>query len=184
MTEHSSLPSSRIIPGFAFCPRCGAASLSVFDTRAVRCARCSFKFYFNCAAAVGGLLLYQGKLIIGVRGNDPQKGMLDMPGGFIEFGETAEEALAREVLEEVNIAIADPVYLTSAPNDYLYADVLYKTTDPFFVCKVEDISTLKAGDDVADYRLIAPTEIDPQQLAFTSGRIALAKLLERLHDFT
>lgn len=180
MTLNTSLPAHSPFADFVHCPRCGTAGLSNFDVRAVRCTACGFKFYFNCASAVGGLLFYQGKLIIGVRANDPQKGLLDVPGGFVEFDETAEEALAREVLEEINVRITHPVYLTSEPNNYVYAGVLYKTTDLFFVCEVDDLSTIKAGDDVADYRLIAPAEIDPQQLAFASSRAALRKLLDRM----
>jgi len=164
---------------FVHCPRCGAAPLSRVGERAVRCAACGFKFYFNCATAVGALLLYQGKLVLGVRGKEPCKGMLDMPGGFVEFGETAEEALRREVLEEFNLVISAPAYLLSAPNDYPYAGIVYKTTDLFFVCEVDDISAIRAGDDVAGYQLVDPGELEPQKLAFTSGRIALQRLLER-----
>ncbi len=108
--------------------------------------------------------------------------MLDFPGGFIEFDETAEQALAREVEEELNIKISSATYLTSVPNDYIYADVLYKTTDLYFICGVEDISNLKAMDDVAGFRLALPEEIDPQCLAFESGKKALQCLLEYLNS--
>lgn len=108
---------------------------------------------------------------------EPQKGMLDLPGGFVEFGESAEQALLREIREELNVEVVNPSYLTSAPNDYLYADVLYKITDLYYICEIDDISAIKPQDDVANYLLLSPNEVDPERLAFPSGRIALAQLL-------
>ncbi len=117
---------------------------------------------------------------MGLRGKDPQKGLLDFPGGFVEFDETAESALTREVLEELNVKVSTLSYLTSVPNNYWYAGVLYKTTDLYFICEIDDFSTLKAMDDVAGLCWLDPDAIDPQQLAFTSGRVALRCLREHL----
>ena len=167
------------VDSFVHCPRCARASLARHGERALRCADCGFLCYFNCAAAVAALLLHQGRLVLGVRAREPRKGMLDLPGGFVEFGETAEDALRREVMEELNLEIARPAYLGSAPNDYAYAGILYKTTDLLFVCDMDDISAIRAGDDVADYRLADPRGIDPQSLAFPSARAGLRLLLER-----
>lgn len=178
MARH--FPRGTPFADFRHCPRCGSASLAGHGKQAIRCAACGFEFYFNCAATVGALLLHQGKLILGVRARAPQQGMLDVPGGFIEYDETAEDALAREIFEELNIEIANPVYLTSAPNDYIYRGIHYKTTDLYFVCDVDNLSTLKAGDDIASHVLTDPEAIDPQTLAFTSCKIALRRLLERL----
>ncbi len=173
---------THITPSAAFrhCPQCGAASLSAHDGRATRCADCGFTFYFNCAAATAAIIFHQGKLLLGMRGKDPHKGMLDFPGGFVEFDETAEAALTREVLEELNIKVTTQAYFTSVPNNYWYAGVLYKTTDLYFICEIDDFSTLKAMDDVAGVCWVGPDEIDPQQLAFTSGRVALRRLREHL----
>lgn len=184
MTLHSRFPQDTPFADFRYCPRCGSASLSQQEQRALQCADCGFKFFFNCASAAGALLLYQGRLILGVRAKQPQKGMLDLPGGFIEYDETVEEALRREVKEEFNLDITHLAYLTSAPNNYCYADIVYKTTDLYFVCAVDDISSLKAGDDVADYEWVDPAGFDPEKLAFPSGRIAFQRLLELLQKKT
>ncbi len=165
---------------FIHCPRCGAGRLSRHDARAIRCLGCGFILYFNCATAAAAFILYRDRLVLGIRGKEPQLGMLDLPGGFVEFDETVENALAREVREELNLKISPPVYLTSAPNDYRYAGVLYKTMDLFFVCEVDDISQIKPMDDVSAYRLLKPHDIDPQELAFASVRVALQRFLERL----
>jgi ADP-ribose pyrophosphatase YjhB (NUDIX family) len=163
---------------FFHCPRCGAAPLAKFDERAILCHECGFKFYFNCGSATAAFLFYQDELILGVRGNPPQQGLLDCPGGFVEFDETAEDCLIREIKEELNLDISAPIYLTSAPNDYFYGGIVYKTTDLYFLTRVEDISQIRAQDDVADFVLIAPEAVDPSKLAFTSAKCALTKLLK------
>ncbi|MDD5034220.1 MAG: NUDIX domain-containing protein [Methylococcaceae bacterium] len=182
MTDLSGSTLKTPFSDFRFCSRCGATGVSVYGERAIRCADCGFKFYFNAASAVGGFVFHQGKLILAVRGQNPQKGMLDLPGGFVEYDETLEDALRREILEELNIRVSNLVYLTSAPNDYLYAEVLYKITDAYFLCEVEDIAGIEAKDDVAAYVLLAPEELDPQRLAFPPGRVAFRQLLEFLEN--
>jgi ADP-ribose pyrophosphatase YjhB (NUDIX family) len=161
---------------FRYCPHCGTEGPCVEGNRALRCGRCGLLFFFNSAAAAGAFVFHRGQLILCVRAKDPAKGMLDVPGGFVEFDETVEEGLRREIYEELHIETGGFRYLRSAPNDYIYAGVPYKTTDLFFVCEAPDIGGIRAADDVADYLLIAPDDLDPARLAFTSTRAAFAGL--------
>jgi ADP-ribose pyrophosphatase YjhB (NUDIX family)/DNA-directed RNA polymerase subunit RPC12/RpoP len=165
---------------FHYCPRCGTEEPRTEGSRALRCERCGFLFFFNSAAAAGAFIFHRGQLILCVRAKEPAQGMLDVPGGFIDFDETVEEGLRREIREELHIETSDFRYLLSAPNDYTYAGVPYKTTDLFFVCEAPDISGIRAADDVADYLLIAPDELDPARLAFVSTRAAFAVLRDEL----
>src|SRR5438876_713208 len=55
------------------------------------------------AVTVDGLVLHDGKLVAVRRRNDPFRGMPALPGGFIELGERAEDAVVREVLEEAGL---------------------------------------------------------------------------------
>jgi ADP-ribose pyrophosphatase YjhB (NUDIX family) len=162
---------------FRFCPRCGAEGPGIDGARSLRCGHCGFLYFFNSAAAAGAFVLYEGSLILCVRAKEPARGMLDLPGGFIEFDETVEEGLQREIQEELNIATTDFRYLASAPNDYLYAEVPYKTTDLFFVCEAPDIRDIRPADDVGDFLLVAPRDLDPHRLAFSSARTAFEALL-------
>ncbi len=56
---------------------------------------------------VYGLLFNEGKLLLIKKYGGPYNGKLDMPGGTIEFGETPEQALFREIKEEVGFDIID-----------------------------------------------------------------------------
>jgi len=53
--------------------------------------------------AVDALILIDDKLVLVRRGNDPFKGKYALPGGFVEFGETTEEAVRREIMEETGL---------------------------------------------------------------------------------
>ncbi|MBM3203227.1 NUDIX domain-containing protein [Candidatus Woesearchaeota archaeon] len=167
------------LDAFRFCPRCGHDHLNTGQERAVRCGVCGFLFFFNTAAASAAFLFHGDQLILCVRAREPGRDKLDLPGGFIEYDETVEQGLRREIREELNLETGQLDYLCSAPNDYLYAGVLYKVTDLFFTGVVEDIGSIKPADDVGGYRLAKPEAIDPAGFAFHSTRTAFQYLLSR-----
>lgn len=162
---------------FRFCPGCGQDALNSDNDRVIQCRNCHFKYYFNTATASGAFVFHEGQLILCIRGRDPGKGKLDVPGGFIEYDETLEQGLQREIREELNLETEDYQYLASAPNDYRYAGISYKVTDVFFTCVAPSLDALMAADDVADYRLLKPEDVVPDEFAFTSTRFAFEQLM-------
>ncbi len=162
---------------FKYCPKCGAAALRMTGGKLIRCEACGFEFYLNSAAAVAALIVDgPGRLLITVRGKDPGKGRWDLPGGFVDPGESAEEALQREVREEVGLEVTAMQYLGSYPNTYEYMGVRYATMDMGFVCQVGSISQAAAREiDIETVLFKHPGEIDLSQFAFRS----LARLVEQ-----
>ena len=53
------------------------------------------------------ILNEKNELLVCRRAKDPAKGTLDLPGGFIDMNETGEEGVAREVLEETGLDVAN-----------------------------------------------------------------------------
>lgn len=165
-TQHGSQKSP-----FRFCPRCGRQALIPHEVKAYRCTECRFEFYLNVAAAVAGFILdAQGRLLVTVRGKDPGKGTLDLPGGFIDPYENAEQAIRREIKEELNLEVTDTVYLFSSPNQYPYMNVTYHTMDLGYLCRVEQFGNLKLADEIADYRFVDPSQLKTELFGFPSIR--------------
>jgi len=153
---------------FKFCPRCGKAAISGFRQNALRCENCRFVYFHNCAAAVAGIIETGKGIILARRAEEPKKGDYDLPGGFVGYLENFEEALKREVKEELNLQIQGFQYLGSFPNVYSYQDVTYFTTDAIFVVKTSNLECLKLSKEIAEIVISDPGEIDQGKIAFES----------------
>jgi len=163
-------PSTLPVDVFRFCPRCGS-SFNVQDDRSFLCAGCGLHYFINASAAVCALIIdQQDRLLLTIRGHDPGKGMLDLPGGFVNPLETAEEALRRELREELNLEIDTFAYFGSSPNRYVFSGLTYFTLDLAYVCQARDLSGLKPDDDVAGALFVPVSEVDLDTIAFESIR--------------
>ena len=151
------------------CPLCGTESTTA-GSHPFSCSNtdCGYQFYFSPVTAVGALIVDpQGRLLFIVRGKDPGKGKLGLPGGFVDSGETAEVALIREVEEELSLTITQYQYLASFPNRYDYAGISLPVTDLFFVSWVESFDPIQEQPGEVDgWKFVLPEKIRKQQLAF------------------
>jgi ADP-ribose pyrophosphatase YjhB (NUDIX family) len=111
------------------------------------------------------------------RAKDPGAGKLGVPGGFIDFGESAEEGLRREVREEVGIEIDRLCFLTSFPNVYAYRDVTYPVVDLYFTAFAVNPAAARPLDAVAAVEWRQPADVPEDEMAFPSMRVAMAALL-------
>jgi NAD+ diphosphatase len=151
------------------CPRCGQQGFEFDNKKMFFCKACNFNFYINPAAAVTAILeSTDGKIVLTKRKYEPRSGFYDLPGGFVDIMERAEDALKREVLEELGIKIDRIKFLTSFPNDYVFKGISYFTCDIAFVCPIEDLSGLKPADDVSGALIINPGDINFKMISFPS----------------
>ncbi|MHC4510895.1 MAG: NUDIX hydrolase [Planctomycetota bacterium] len=141
------------------------------------CRSCSFTYFHNVAAAVAAILELDTKILLIRRAKEPGKGKLDLPGGFIDAKENAEEAVKREVREELNVDVEVVSYLGSWPNVYEYESVTYQTCDLFFHARIDAIPTESDKREVAELLLMDPAEIPLGELAFASTRTCLSHLI-------
>jgi ADP-ribose pyrophosphatase YjhB (NUDIX family) len=163
---------------FRFCPRCGAARPA--DDRGkspLECPVCKLVFYFNpCVAAAAFVFDSHGRILLIRRAREPSAGMLGVPGGFIDFGESAEEGLRREVREEVGIEIDRMRFLVSFPNIYHYREVTYPVVDLYFTAHAGDPEAVRPLDAVESVEWRFPREVREDEMAFASMRAAIIAL--------
>ncbi len=159
---------------FLYCPKCSSNRFITHNEKSKKCEACGFVYYLNPSAACAAFILNDdGHLLVCRRGKEPSKGLLDLPGGFTDFNETVEQAIAREVKEELNGEVILARYLFSLPNDYLYSGMNIPTLDMFFECKLSDYKHLSPNDDVEAYFFLPISEINPALFGFKSIRKAV-----------
>lgn len=171
---------------FKFCPMCGSRNIENHADRKWLCPDCGFDLYNNVATAVG-IIIYDknDKVLFEVRAKEPRKGFLAVPGGFVDFNESAEEAVLRECREEIGVEVSGATFLCSAPNIYEYKGIEYKTCDLFFSAPLPDkydsiedyIKSLKAEESEVlgfEAHLVSnEADLECLPLAFGSARTAL-----------
>lgn len=157
---------------------CGSHHFVENSKASKKCENCGFEFFMNPSSAnVAIITNSKGEILVERRRNEPAKGTLDLPGGFADMGETVETGVAREVKEETGLTVTAMDYLFSQPNRYLYSGIDIPTLDLFFRCRVDDISTLAAGDDAAETLWLAPDEIHPDDFGLTSIREGVKRII-------
>lgn len=165
---------------FKFCPKCGSSDFLEYNNKSKKCSECGFNYYFNSSAAVVAVIENKnGEILVARRAKDPAKDTFDLPGGFIDMFETAEETVCREVKEETRLNVTDVSYLFSIPNIYLYSDFEVHTVDMFFKCRVNDFSNLMALDDVSELFFISSDELNPADFGLISVRKGVERLLSQ-----
>lgn len=156
---------------FNFCPNCKSRDFSFENDFKFHCNSCDFVFYHNIAAAVAVIIKHEDKILFTVRNVEPDKGKWDLPGGFIDPNENAEEAAYRELKEELGIDLLpeDLKYITTSPNNYLYKNVPYRTMDIFYEIEIDSNQIqIAAADEIKDLIWVAKEEIQIDKIGFTS----------------
>jgi 8-oxo-dGTP diphosphatase len=113
-------PTHELQPPFRFCPLCGGRldkkRIKINEPERLVCGHCSFVYYLDPKVAAGTVTLLEKGIVLVKRGISPGYGKWVIPGGFVDRGETLEEAAIRETLEETNLQVR----ITSLLNVYSY----------------------------------------------------------------
>jgi ADP-ribose pyrophosphatase YjhB (NUDIX family) len=154
-----------------FCNECGAADLQTtmpYGDVGLRfnCRACGAVHYPKHSVVAGCVAGFHGRILLCQRAIEPYRGMWTIPGGYVEIGETLQEAAMRETREEAQAEVTD-LRLLAVYNLPMFSEVYVlfaaRLVEPRFV----------AGPESLAVKLIAPEQIDWQSLAFPMVREAL-----------
>ena len=167
---------------FCYCPKCGSSEFEIHNALSRHCANCGFTYYQNPRASTAAFILNgKGELLVARRAKDPAKGTLDLPGGFVDNNENAEQGMVREIREETGLKVeADKVqYLFSIPNIYHYSGMDIHTLDLFFLCRVADDAEVMAADDAAELTWLPLRDVYVERFGLRSIREAIHRFLQQ-----
>jgi NAD+ diphosphatase len=97
-----------------FCPRCGAPTKMVDAGYRRLCGKCNAE-HFPRVDPVVIMLATDGDACLVGRGKQFPPGMFSALAGFVEPGETVEEAVRRELTEEASVEVGDVTYYATQP---------------------------------------------------------------------
>ncbi|MBT02156.1 NUDIX hydrolase [bacterium] len=132
-----------------YCSICGNKNTFSFieGRNRYHCEKCLTIHYQNPKPTATIICLKKNKILLARRAFEPAIGEWGLPGGFMELGETLEEAARRELKEETNLD-GEVIGMIGTCSHYgtIFGDILSIAVE----MKVSNFSKIKAGDDAQD----------------------------------
>jgi ADP-ribose pyrophosphatase YjhB (NUDIX family) len=155
---------------YRFCPRCGGKlgweKIKPIEPERLVCRSCAFIFYLDPKVVAGTLFTIDKSVVLLRRGVEPAMGKWVFPGGYVDRGESVEEAAIRETKEESQLEVT----LNSLLGVYSYP----RSPNVIVVYTAEVTGgELAAGDESLEAGRFAPDKIPWEELGFPSTRDAL-----------
>ena len=115
---------------------------------------------------VGGIIFHEDQVLLIKRGMEPSLGQWSIPGGAVHVGETLEEAVRREILEETHLEVE--VLTLAKVLDRIFHDpegrVVYHYVLVDFLCRCK-AGELKSDTDAQDARFVSLQDLPSYQIA-------------------
>ncbi len=157
------------LEGVSFCPRCGRHADVAFP-RSISCPSCGYGAYYNPKPVACTIPITDGGSVILLRrGFDPGAGLWTFPGGFVDLGESVEQAAARETMEELQLQVElqGLIGIYSRPDDRVV----------LIVFRARALGEPRTTPEATEVRAFPPDAIPFGELAFWSTEAALRDLV-------
>lgn len=168
-----------------YCIQCGRRLAQARERGEVvsRCRACGWTDWFNPAPTASVLILRRDRgrraeVLLVRRAFAPARGAWDVPGGFVDRGETGEQAARREVREELGVDVEIGPFVGAFPD--IYGADRAPSFNLYFAARLRrGDATIRVADDASGFRWF-PLDRLPSRLAFKNNRQALRALARLL----
>lgn len=152
---------------YRYCPLCGGKMQQAEQSKLCcsNCGKNQFIMPNTCTSII--ITNNQNQILLAKRKIEPKKDFWDLPGGFLQPNETAEDGAIREIKEELGIDIEKLEYVGSAYDTYLYQEIDIPTLSIVFTTRVSD-EKLTPQDDVSMVQFFDQEDIPFEKIAFGS----------------
>lgn len=171
------MTSQNPVSVFKFCPKCGGALTAQRQEGKplLVCVQCDFHFYQNVSTTTALLIERSGNILLVRRGIEPSLGLLDVPGGFVDWGEEAEDGAKREAQEELGVSLSRLVLFGTYHDWYHTQGLALSVLALYYAATIHDEP--KAGSDASSIEWHALGALPKDQFAFPHMRKALRDYL-------
>jgi ADP-ribose pyrophosphatase YjhB (NUDIX family) len=124
--------------------------------------------------AAAALIVHDGRVLLGKRARPPYAGTWDLPGGFLESGETPERGLVRELREELGVGVRRLRFVGFAsdpygPGGFAVLAIVFRVTPSSL--------RVRADDDVSELRWFPVDRVPYRAIAFAGLRRLVRRAL-------
>lgn len=145
------------------------------DTPRWWCNQCGYIHYVNPNIVTGTLPIFNNKILLCKRAIEPRKGWWTLPGGFMETGESLEQAAMRETYEEARANVRLQGLLT------VQSAVHIQQVHLFFLAEILN-QDFHPGPETEAIQLTTYEDLNWDSLAFPTVKFTLESLQSRLNQ--
>jgi NAD+ diphosphatase len=159
------------------CGTCGAPTASASAGHVMRCTRaeCAAEHFPRLDPAIIVLVTDGERALLGRQASWPA-GRYSTIAGFVEPGESLEDAVAREVLEETAVTVLDATYHSSQPWPFPSSLMVG------FTARAAPDSVPKVDDELEDARWVSRDDISQGRIGLPSPQSISFRLVEDWYD--
>lgn len=163
---------------YKYCPECGRRFSEIDKSYKFSCPN-GHVYYVSPKPTCSVIITEgKGKIFVTKRGENPHKGLWELPGGFISLNETLEETIKREIKEELGVKISITDIIGAFPTIYSLKGIDYETIGTLVVAKIikgKPTPSLEA----TEIRTIGIEEITDLEFAFPVEKKVAIEFLKK-----